>query len=372
LVSYLGETSVQFDTFYIAGTDAPYDTIPLVNVVATMKGSIDTTQYYVVGGHFDATANRDALLNWDNDWKTARAPGADDNASGVAAMLEIARVFSDPANSYSPPVTLKFIAFGAEESHPVYGSGHQGSGNYVVDAFVNKDKIAGAFILDMFGFNDTGNTYFNIVSNTKSAGLGRAMLEAIETYQIDIDCNAEPFPYATYSDHERFWTYAYKAILLIENAPPWQDNLPWYRLNPFYHHQSDTPEKVNYDQVYKVTQVTLAAVVDLSDEITAVETVSSFTQPVEDFTLFQNYPNPFNPSTNIDYRITRQGKVVLEIYNLNGQKVASLIDGEVQPGRYSHRWTATNENGGLLPTGIYFVSMRFNNRQTSKKIMLLK
>jgi len=371
-VQYLGHEAVVFDTFYITGISAPYDTIPLVNVVATIKGDLDTSQYFVVGGHFDATANRDTALVWDTDWMTAKAPGADDNATGVAATLEIVRVLADTANHYRPPVTIKFIAFGAEEAHPLYGSGHRGSGKFVFNAYRNKDNIAGAFILDMFGYNDTGNDYFNIVSDTRSVELGRTMLKANESYAIGLASNSEPFPYATYSDHDRFWAYHYAAILLIENAPPWQDNLPWYRLNPFYHYQSDTPEKVNFEQVYKVTRLTLASMIDMANQVSAMESFAEVSMPVSDFELMQNYPNPFNSYTTIEYRVNDVGSLLLEIYNIKGQKISTLIDRNIQPGRYTLRWMATDDNGYPLPTGIYFAALRLNGRHITKKIMLMK
>ncbi len=369
---YLGNDAVGFDTFYVTGISAPYDTIPLVNVIATIKGNLDTTRYFVVGGHFDATANRDTALVWETDWMTAKAPGADDNATGVAATLEIARVLADTANHYRPPVTIKFIAFGAEEAHPLYGSGHRGSGKFVFNAYRNKDNIAGAYILDMFGYNDTGNDYFNIVSDERSVELGRTMLKANEFYKVGLASNAEPFPYATYSDHDRFWAYHYKAILLIENAPPWQDNLPWYRLNPFYHYQSDIPDKVNFEQVYKVTKLTLASVIDLADQVTAMESIAVVSMPVSDFALIQNYPNPFNVSTTIEYIVNLAGRFVLDIYNIKGQKISTLVNREIQPGRYIQQWTALSDNGRPLATGIYFAALRLNERLTTKKIMLMK
>ncbi len=372
LARYLGNERVQFEPFYVFGATAPYDTIQLVNVIGTIKGSIDSTVYFVIGGHFDTTANRDKTLVWEIDWMNAKAPGADDNASGVAAMLEIARVLADPANNFTPPATIKFIAFGAEESHPVYGNGHQGSGKFVLHAFQKKDYIAGTFILDMFGFNDTGNNYFNIVSNTNSVELGQVMLEARDIYQIGINSNAEPFPYATYSDHDRFWAYNYKAILLIENAPPWENNLPWYNLNPFYHYQSDTPEKVNYQQVTKITRLTLAALVTMVDQVTAIQPIAEGFSRNRDFGLLKNYPNPFNATTTIEYRVDQAGRVVLEIYDIQGRMVSTLVNQSMPPGTYTHRWLASDQNGFLTPTGIYFVTLRLNDQISSKKIMLMK
>ena len=178
--NYNSLTSVAFDTFFAASARLPFDTEPLVNVIATYEGSKNPSQVYVIGGHLDATGNLDPTLNWDTDWPAAKAQGADDNASGVAATLEIARVLSDPQNNFSPDFTIKFIAFGAEERHPAYNNeNHLGSKHYVQEAFGKGEDVLGTYVLDMIGYNSTGNDYFNIVSNNKSRPLGEKMLDVI-------------------------------------------------------------------------------------------------------------------------------------------------------------------------------------------------
>lgn len=135
-----GLTSVYFDTFYVFNAPSPYNTIPLVNVVAVLEGAQFPSQEYIIGGHLDATANLDPNYNWDVDWPTAIAPGADDNATGVACLLEIARVLSDSSNGFNNDYTIKFVAFGAEERHPAYNNeNHWGSRSYVIQAFSGGD-----------------------------------------------------------------------------------------------------------------------------------------------------------------------------------------------------------------------------------------
>jgi hypothetical protein len=86
-----------------------------------------------------------------------------------------------------------------------------------------------------------------------------------------------------------------------------------------------------------------------------------------DFTLSQNYPNPFNPSTVIQFTIPRQEHIYLIVYNIVGQKVATLVDEELSIG--IHRVTF---NAGNYPSGIYFYRLIGNSVNLTKKMMLLK
>ena len=71
------------------------------------------------------------------------------------------------------------------------------------------------------------------------------------------------------------------------------------------------------------------------------------------FALHNNYPNPFNPVTNIRYDIPELSKVSIDIYNIAGNKVKTLVSKEHQPGRYKVQWNATNESGAPVATGMY-------------------
>jgi hypothetical protein len=71
------------------------------------------------------------------------------------------------------------------------------------------------------------------------------------------------------------------------------------------------------------------------------------------FAVSRNYPNPFNPTTTIDYQLPQAVDVKLEIYNVLGQKVRTLVSGSMQPGRYQAVWDARNDAGALVGSGIY-------------------
>jgi len=98
---------------------------------------------------------------------------------------------------------------------------------------------------------------------------------------------------------------------------------------------------------------------------------NSFTQPVE-FTLAQNYPNPFNSQTVIQYQLDRSAFTFIDIYNLLGQKVRSLVNGYYPAGKHSVVWDGVNDNGSLCPTGIYTYQIRLGNRTVMKKMVLIE
>ncbi len=92
----------------------------------------------------------------------------------------------------------------------------------------------------------------------------------------------------------------------------------------------------------------------------------------EDFVLRQNYPNPFNSSTLIEYSLPERAHVTVEIFNLLGQRVRSLVDGEQLAGPYAIQWDGRGDNGHELATGVYFYRVAAGDHVEVKKMLLLK
>jgi hypothetical protein len=92
------------------------------------------------------------------------------------------------------------------------------------------------------------------------------------------------------------------------------------------------------------------------------------------YKLQQNYPNPFNPTTKIDYQVPTDARVILEVYNIAGQKVAELVNKDQSAGFY----TVNFGGAGNLSSGVYIYKMTASNKATGsnfsaiKKMMLLK
>jgi hypothetical protein len=87
----------------------------------------------------------------------------------------------------------------------------------------------------------------------------------------------------------------------------------------------------------------------------------------EEVVLEQNYPNPFNPTTSISYALPRDMKVSLKVYNLNGQVVATLVNGYQPAGRHE-----VSFNASRLPSGNYFTVLQAGEEKHVRRIVLMK
>ena len=91
------------------------------------------------------------------------------------------------------------------------------------------------------------------------------------------------------------------------------------------------------------------------------------------FALHQNYPNPFNPSTQISFDVPQGGEhIMLNVYNILGQNVSTLVNGVMNPGQYTMEWNATDEVGNPVASGIYFYELRSASFTARKKMLLIR
>jgi len=174
----------------------------------------------------------------------------------------------------------------------------------------------------------------------------------------------------------------YWLSLVIETTGDTLDTL--VSASPFFlSHQ----EVVEYMEDVDVTQIDIMWNVFAFDGFEAVESangpwgltidagwvlnVDNNTIP-DVFALHNNYPNPFNPVTNIGYDIPELSKVSIDIYNIAGNKVKTLVSKEHQPGRYKVQWNATNESGAPVATGMYIYKIRAKDFVSVKKLLLMK
>ncbi len=94
--------------------------------------------------------------------------------------------------------------------------------------------------------------------------------------------------------------------------------------------------------------------------------------PPETVTLKQNYPNPFNPETTIRYELPADGKVTLKIYNILGQEIRTLVNGEQLAGPNEVVWNGTNDRGSRVSSGLYFYRLQAGKKAETKKLLLVK
>lgn len=213
------------------------------NIEAELKGNRQPEEIVLIGAHYDSPPG---------------SPGANDNASGVAAMLELANKFKDT----KPGRTLRFVAFVNEEP-PYFQTDLMGSRVYAANARKRRDKIVGMLALETIGFYsdksgsqlypppfnfffpDTGN-FIGFVGNLASRSLVR---NSIKTFR-----NTTPFPSeglaapnfikgVGWSDQWAFWQEGYPGIMITDTAP--------FRYR-HYHEDSDTPDKLDYERMARV------------------------------------------------------------------------------------------------------------------------
>jgi hypothetical protein len=104
------------------------------------------------------------------------------------------------------------------------------------------------------------------------------------------------------------------------------------------------------------------------DQVTGVETPG----PVKSFALHQNYPNPFNPATRIDFDLPEPGVVSLQIYNVSGEAVRTLMDRRMTAGRKSITWDGTDTAGRDVASGVYFYRISAGSFHRTRKMILLR
>ena len=228
------------------------------NVTAVLPPRLGSTsnRIFILCAHYDTQAVREP--NWNPLASTA--PGANDNGTGVAAMLEIANLLS----RYEYDHELRFIALGGEEL------GFLGSRHYVQSVLrqlepdsktttvTTHDNIVSVFNLDMFGFNWKSDLV-EIVANNDSAWISRALIIANGWYNVGLKIRRTQDEFIDISSHKPFWDNGYDAVTLTESSTPWRDSQN-YDANPFYHTAADTADKVNFGLVRKVTQLVLVTI----------------------------------------------------------------------------------------------------------------
>lgn len=227
------------------------------NVVATNDGADPARPWLVVGAHFDSTPH---------------TPGADDNASAVAAMLEIARLLA----GWRPAATLQFVGINLEEVQrwlpPVY---RIGSRAYAKKLKAESRKLKGALVLEMVGYTGerqrvpaavklirkipSRGTFLAAVGDGNSAHLLEAMERAatglIELVTLTVPLKGFVVPDTRRSDNARFWDEAYPSLMITDTAD---------LRNPHYHQPSDTPDTLDYAFMGKVVETVVRAVIELA------------------------------------------------------------------------------------------------------------
>ncbi len=213
------------------------------NLEITIPGRDEPTAIVLAGAHYDTVPG---------------SPGADDNASGVAALIELARLLRDAR----PARTIRLVAFVNEEP-PFFYFGNMGSRVYARAARMRGDDIRIMFSLEMLGcysdelgsqkyppllryfYPDRGN-FIAFVSNLRSRCALRAAVDAFKAgTDFPVERLASPgiVPGVSWSDQLSFWREGYRAVMVTDTA---------FNRYPHYHCPTDTPEKLAYEPMARV------------------------------------------------------------------------------------------------------------------------
>ena len=177
------------------------------NVVATLPGKgPNKDRIYLMIAHYDSIASK--TPGWEGGWRRLAAPGASDNASGVAEMLETARILSQQDFDF----TVRFIAFSGEELF-LFGSKH-----YAQLVQERGDDIAGVINFDLLGHDPDGNLDIHVLGDEGSQWLVNAFGAAAERYGLPIDLRLKNDPSFIYSDHSPFWDIGIPAVMVAEES----------------------------------------------------------------------------------------------------------------------------------------------------------
>ncbi len=224
------EVSIDSFQFYVSW---PNDTMTWqYNVIAKIPGQVCPDFEIVVMGHYDSS-----VFSWNGN-PMNNAPGADDNASGVAAILECARVIMEM--DYSPERSIIFLATAAEE---LMSFGNSGATHYAQQVFAENRKLGMVINNDMIAYNEDSWKLI-IVDDHKSAHINYMATEVIENYtslNYDFD-NSVGF-----CDLEPFVDRAYSGIFFIEDYPR----------NPYYHTINDVVDHLDTTYHAEMTRVSL-------------------------------------------------------------------------------------------------------------------
>jgi Zn-dependent M28 family amino/carboxypeptidase len=227
------------------------------NLEVTIAGGARAREVVLLGAHYDSVAG---------------SPGADDNASGVAALLEIARLLA----ASRPDRTIRLVAFVNEEP-PFFFWGDMGSRIYARAARERGDDIRVMLSLEMLGYYserpnsqrypplmrwfypDRGN-FIAFVSNLASR---RALQNTVRAFRAHSDFPCESLatfsfvPGVAWSDQLSFWRERYPALMVTDTA--------FYR-NPYYHTHLDTPDRLCYSKAARVVHGLALAALDLASD----------------------------------------------------------------------------------------------------------
>jgi hypothetical protein len=284
------------------------------NLAARVAGNGAVSGVFLVTAHYDAIAFRTS--GWQANWRTWSAPGADDNATGVAALMEAARVLS----GHDLPFDVMFVLFSGEEL------GLLGSRAFV-EALPDIDagRIIGVLNCDMIGYALAGHPAGTVVSNTPSVWLSDMIAQAAGESDPSFPLTVVS-PGPSNSDHAPFWEASIPAVMFIE---PLKENM--LIGSPYYHTLADTIGNLDFEQVERMTNI----IVDFVERISTAGAEAALF-PSDIVLLKRGYPS---------------ANRVFSVGDTMTVRAAARNRGSAEaPAGSSMRFTISIENGSFVRT----------------------
>ena len=218
----------------------PSSVSPQPSVILTIRGYSLPDEVVILGAHQDSINQGGSTLS---------APGADDDASGIASLTEIIRVLT--AKNFRPARTVKFMAYAAEEV------GLRGSNAIAAAYRAANTNVVGVMQLDMTNYRGTQGFDIVLINDFTNAAQNQFLRDLLTAYQPTLVVNSSPCGYAC-SDHASWFNRSYPASFPFE-APIGNDN-------PWIHTASDTISRSgnNADHALKFTKLGLSYVAELA------------------------------------------------------------------------------------------------------------
>lgn len=255
---FIEETLRSFN-LKVESQEVPFCKRTYRNIIATMEGVDKEKEWILLGAHYDAA------------WGS---PGADDNASGVAVLLEAANILSKQKLER----TIQFVAFTLEEPQLQNLSFLIGSNYFAREAKRQKRRYEAVFVLESVGYTDKAEgsqmipflvripiskkgNFLGVVANRRSKDIMNAFHSIAGEYvpelivvSYKVPLSGRIIPETRFSDHASFWDYGYPALMLTDTA--------MFR-NPNYHTYHDSYGTLDFTFIYHVTKAVVSVILKL-------------------------------------------------------------------------------------------------------------
>lgn len=301
-----------------------------INVISVQPGTIYPDEYYMICAHYDAV-----------DYYCA-----DDNASGCAAVIEAARIFSQMEFEYSI-----IYAFWDEEE-----IGLIGSAAYAAEAASNGDIIHSVVNMDMISWDSDEDMVVELHSsyNASSSVLADYMVEINGLYDLNTVPTIE-LPGTSASDHSSFWNNGYPSVLVIEE---------YYGgdFNPHYHTELDRIEILNMEYFHETSKLSIGTLASLCAPI--LNTSIDDLEDSKEIRL-KVFPNPASDYAQLNLELSEAQNARISILNTVGQEILVVKDEFM-----------SEENSIIqlpiesLKTGIYIVQIEVEHGVSTQKLMV--